>query len=300
MQILILAAGLGTRLRPLTDQMPKPLVPVVDASILEHQVRFAKTLGNVELHANAHHLASQLETAGAKLGFKKVWVEYPEILGTGGPIHRIATEGGADELLILNGDCYCNFDLNAFVNAARNSGAEFALLARDFNKVNTLQVRNGKLCGIANRFTFAENFGSDAADETATFSGISWYSKKALQEIRAEERDVRDFWKRMIQAGRGPFICINRDANATWIDMGTPEGLRNAVNARLAELKVENWIDASVQKNFVAANGTVVNAGAVVGENAKLDNVILLPGAVVNAWETLRNEIRGKDFSWRL
>ena len=61
LHVLILAAGLGTRLKPLTDSCPKPLVPVVDASILEHQVRFVKTLGDVTLHVNAHHLAEKLE-----------------------------------------------------------------------------------------------------------------------------------------------------------------------------------------------------------------------------------------------
>lgn len=75
LNVLILAAGLGTRLRPLTSGVPKPLVPVVDASILELQMRKAKMLGDVTLHANAHYLADQIVAEGVRLGFEKIWVE---------------------------------------------------------------------------------------------------------------------------------------------------------------------------------------------------------------------------------
>ena len=64
LNVLILAAGLGTRLRPLTNDMPKPLVPVVDASILDLQARKARLIGNIRLHANAHYLAEGLVKTG--------------------------------------------------------------------------------------------------------------------------------------------------------------------------------------------------------------------------------------------
>ena len=60
LNVLILAAGLGTRLRPLTSEIPKPLVRVYDKSILEIQMERAKSLGDVRLHANAHYLADQI------------------------------------------------------------------------------------------------------------------------------------------------------------------------------------------------------------------------------------------------
>ena len=145
LNVLILAAGLGTRLRPLTNDVPKPLVPVVDASILDLQARKARAIGNVRLHANAHYLAEQVVEAGNALGFEKVWVEQPEILGTAGPLRRIYAEGYRGGLLVMNGDAYCNFDLRAFVSnaqslAARPDGPQVALLAVDFPKVNTFRV----------------------------------------------------------------------------------------------------------------------------------------------------------------
>ena len=110
LNVLILAAGLGTRLRPLTNEIPKPLVRVYDKSILEIQMERAKSLGDIRLHANAHYLAEQIVSEGERLGFERVWEE-PEILGTAGPLRRIYAAGYRGGLLIMNGDAYCNFDL---------------------------------------------------------------------------------------------------------------------------------------------------------------------------------------------
>ena len=158
LNVLILAAGLGTRLRPLTNDVPKPLVPVVDASILDLQARKARLIGNIRLHANAHYLADQVVAAGKTLGFEKVWVELPDILGTAGPLKRIYNEGYRGGLLIMNGDAYCDFDLKTFVKnaqerAAQPNGPQVALLAVDFPKVNTFRVGpDGRLAGVVGRF----------------------------------------------------------------------------------------------------------------------------------------------------
>ena len=223
LNVLILAAGLGTRLRPLTNEIPKPLVRVFDKSTLEIQVDRAKSLGEVRLHANAHYLAEQVVSAGERLGFEKVWVE-PEILGTAGPLKRIYNEGYRGGLLIMNGDAYCSFDLAAFVQNARaayevgkadgSNRGEVALLAVDFPKVNTFRVgADGCLAGVAGRF------GSEGGT-AATFSGISWYSDDALARICDGEFDIREFWKQEIAAGRAPFVDMSQ-LHATWIDMGT-------------------------------------------------------------------------------
>ncbi|OWV15109.1 sugar phosphate nucleotidyltransferase [Fibrobacter sp. UWH1] len=279
MNVLILAAGLGTRLRPLTSDVPKPLVPVVDASILEQQAVKANGIGNVRLHANAHYLAEQVVAEGKRLGFEKVWVE-PEILGTAGPLKRIYNEGYRGGLLIMNGDAYCSFDLKAFVENAKRTFASaqdgsapgVALLAVDFPKVNTFRVnKDGRLVGIAGRFGSEEG-------AAATFSGVSYYSDEALARIADGEFDIREFWKQEIAAGRPPFVDMSQ-MNATWIDMGSPEGLMAACRARLDELGVDSWTDERV----AVTRDSIVFAGATVGEG-----------------ETVENEIRGKGFSWKI
>lgn len=277
LNVLILAAGLGTRLRPLTSEIPKPLVRVFDKSILEIQMERAKSLGDVRLHANAHYLADQIVSEGKRLGFEKVWVEQPEILGTAGPLRRIYAAGYRGGLLIMNGDAYCNFDLGAFVRNARNR-CDVALLAVDFPKVNTFRVgADGRLAGVAGRFGATEGV-------PATFSGISWYSDEALSRIRDGEFDIREFWKQEIAAGRAPFVDMSQ-LHATWIDMGSPEGLMAAVEARLQELGHD-------------PNEAVVEPGVDLPAGVKITHSVIFKGAEIQPGETIENEIRGKDFRW--
>ena len=288
LNVLILAAGLGTRLRPLTSEIPKPLVRVYDKSILEIQMERAKSLGDVRLHANAHYLADQIVSEGERLGFEKVWVEMPEILGTAGPLRRIYAAGYRGGLLIMNGDAYCNFDLQAFVRNARaayeagkadgSNRCEIALLAVDFPKVNTFRVSaDGCLAGVAGRF------GADTGT-AATFSGISWYSDEALARIRDGEFDIREFWKQEIAAGRAPFVDMSQ-LHATWIDMGSPEGLMAAVEARLAECGRDK-------------DEAVVEPGVVIPDGVKIAHSVIFKGAEISPGETIENEIRGKGFKW--
>ena len=285
LNVLILAAGLGTRLRPLTNDVPKPLVPVVDASILDLQARKARAIGSVRLHANAHYLAEQVVSAGGTLGFEKVWVELPDILGTAGPLKRIYNEGYRGGLLIMNGDAYCNFDLKAFVEnaqalAAQPDGPQVALLAVDFPKVNTFRVGvDCRLAGVVGRFGSEEGL-------PATFSGVSWYSDVALSRIRDGEFDIREFWKQEIAAGRAPFVDMTQ-LHATWIDMGSPEGLMSAVEARLKELGRD-------------VNEAVVEDGVQVPAGVTIKHSVIYAGAEIQPGETIENEIRGKGFKWKI
>ena len=289
LNVLILAAGLGTRLRPLTNEIPKPLVRVYDKSILEIQMERAKSLGDICLHANAHYLAEQIVREGERLGFERVWVE-PEILGTAGPLRRIYAAGYRGGLLIVNGDAYCNFDLALFVRNARaayeagkadgSNRGEVALLAVDFPKVNTFRVgADGCLVGVAGRFGSEDGL-------AATFSGISWYSDDALSRIRDGEFDIREFWKQEIAAGRAPFVDMSQ-LHATWIDMGSPEGLMAAVDARLVECGRDK-------------NEAVVELGVVIPEGVKIAHSVIFKGAEIQPGETIENEIRGRGFVWKV
>ena len=299
LSILLLAAGLGTRLRPLTLQMPKPLVPVADESILVRQANLARTVPGAPLHINAFYLADKLKTAAESIGFSKVWVESPEILGTGGPLHRMYAEGFRGELLVMNSDCHCRFDLNDFIRNARNSGASFALLGVDFPKVNSIAVDSkGFLSRVNKRFDLGTSV------TPVTFSGISWYSERALSEILGEERDVVRFWERKAKAGDAPWVDLSQK-NSPWIDMGSPEGLMRACLARLAELRTDRWIYpgsplASDSAFLARSSDFVIQEGAAVPASATLKNAVLFAGAQVNENELVTNEIRGLNFNWKL
>ena len=133
------------------------------------------------------------------------------------------------------------------------------------------------LAGVAGRF------GADTGT-TATFSGISWYSDEALARIRDGEFDIREFWKQEIAAGRAPFVDMSQ-LHATWIDMGSPEGLMAAVEARLVECGRDK-------------NEAVVEPGVVIPDGVKIAHSVIFKGAEIQPGETIENEIRGKGFRW--
>ena len=146
--------------------------------------------------------------------------------------------------------------------------------------MNTFRVgTDGRLAGVVGRFGATEG-------APATFSGVSWYSDEALSRIRDGEFDIREFWKQEIAAGRAPFIDMSQ-LHATWIDMGSPEGLMAAVEARLKELGRD-------------MNEAVVEPGVELPAGVKIRHSVIYVGAEIAEGETIENEIRGKGFAWKL
>ena len=129
----------------------------------------------------------------------------------------------------------------------------------------------------------AGRFGADTGT-AATFSGISWYSDDALARIRDGEFDIREFWKQEIAAGRAPFVDMSQ-LHATWIDMGNPEGLMAATDARKQELGRDK-------------NESVVEPAVEIPDGVKIAHSVIFKGAEIHSGETIENEIRGKDFKW--
>ncbi|MBC04373.1 MAG: hypothetical protein CMJ34_13895 [Phycisphaerae bacterium] len=123
----LLAAGFGSRLRPLTLARPKPLLPMCGAPMLDHVLAHVRQHGHTDVLVNAHHLWKQVaawaETRGVALQ-----VELPEILGTGGGL-KAAEDRLADVFVVVNGDILSDVDLTALADAVTEGGAAMALRA---------------------------------------------------------------------------------------------------------------------------------------------------------------------------
>ncbi|MBI5728745.1 MAG: nucleotidyltransferase family protein [Candidatus Magasanikbacteria bacterium] len=129
MQVIILAGGLGTRLRPLTDATPKPLLPVKGKPIIEHAIlNFAKH-GIKDIILSVGYHAQKIRDYfgnGEKWGVKIDYAIETEPLGTGGAIKR-AAQGLAGTFLAINGDNLADFDWTEMLSAHRESGAQITL-----------------------------------------------------------------------------------------------------------------------------------------------------------------------------
>ncbi len=299
LSVLVLAAGLGTRLKPYTDQIPKPLAPIVDKSILAHQLDSISSLGKVtpvsHVGANAHYLAEQVKAAALALGFDHVFQELPNILGTGGPLNRVYEHGWKGELLVMNSDNFHDFDLGAFVVAARQSKAPFALLCMDYAPANNLECdARGLICGRDGKYSVG------IAARKVAFSGIAWYSEETLSRIALDDFNVVDFWKREAERGVLPLAYLEQEGR-TWIDMGSPQGFYRACEARLAQLGISAWADPTLSLNAnQLGQGAVIHAPTTLGSDCRFAHCIVLPGAEIPSGSVVEHCIKGKGFQWDL
>src|SRR5919198_4547750 len=129
MQALILAGGEGTRLRPLTTTVPKPVVPLVDRPFIRFMIDWLGRHGVDDVVMSCGHLASGVRNVlgdGSALGIKLRYVEEPRPLGTGGAL-KYAEPLPADRLLMLHGDVLTDLNLTAQMGQHERTGARATL-----------------------------------------------------------------------------------------------------------------------------------------------------------------------------
>jgi len=126
MRALVLSAGIGERLRPLTETVPKPLVEVGGRRLIHYPLLMLKHAGIREIAINTHHLPRAVEAAlgtGARLGIDIIWAPEPTLLGTGGPLNGLRGFLGTDTFVIANCDTILDLELNEAIRFHRDRGA---------------------------------------------------------------------------------------------------------------------------------------------------------------------------------
>jgi mannose-1-phosphate guanylyltransferase len=133
MKAMVLAAGLGTRLRPLTNDRPKALVEVGGRPVITYNLALLRHFGITDVVVNLHHHGDALRTAlgdGAALGLTIAYSPEDPLLDTGGGIRHAQSLLGGDDFLVLNGDTIIDLPLDRLVASHRASGAVATLVLR--------------------------------------------------------------------------------------------------------------------------------------------------------------------------
>jgi len=133
MKAMILAAGFGTRLRPLTNTVPKPMVPIMNRPILEHTIHLLRTHGIQDITVNLHHLPEIIQDHfgdGRDFGVNLHWSHEPEILGTAGGIKKAQEFLDGEAFLVINSDVVTDCDLSKVISFHKAKDSALTLVVR--------------------------------------------------------------------------------------------------------------------------------------------------------------------------
>jgi mannose-1-phosphate guanylyltransferase len=286
---MVLCAGLGTRLRPLTARVPKPAVPVGGVPLVRWTMALLAGAGVRRVAVNVHHLPDAMEAAAAAaagaLGLPLAVSREPVIAGTGGALREArAALTGADAIVLFNGDVLFDVDLSAALAAHRATGALATMVLLPMPAGASYAAVEVDASGAVRRI--AGKFGPGGAGLTAWhFSGVHVLSPELLARVPAEpfEADVnRHVYPPLMASGaiRG-FV-----ASGAWDDLGTPARYLAANRALLSgAFPRARFAGADPLAGAAAlAPGVHVAPGAVVHPGARLHGPVLLaPGAEVDA-----------------
>ena len=225
MKAMILAAGLGTRLRPLTETMPKPLLPVAGTPLIVWNLLLLRRYGVTEVLINLHHLGPMIEQAlgdGARYGLSLTYSREPVILGTGGGIKQAEPFFEGRPFLVLNGDTLLELDLGALMQAHREGDALATMVLREdpeaerWGPVEVDQAR--QVLSINGRGRGRTGSGPT---RMLMFAGVHVMHPRLLREVPVgRESSIIEAYVRAIAGGER---ILGYRMAGYWSDVGTPE-----------------------------------------------------------------------------
>jgi NDP-sugar pyrophosphorylase family protein len=191
---MILAAGFGTRLGSLSDERPKPLLPVADVPLIRYSLALLEGHGLTEVAINLHHRGSLIvdEVARDPGGMQVTWSREEEILGTGGGLKRMAdwlTRGGTSPFLVLNGKLVVDVDLHALLEIHRRTGAVATMVVREVDDAERWGAidlgegldEGGRVVGIIGERTDPRA----AVRKSTMFTGVHVVSPSLIERLPA-------------------------------------------------------------------------------------------------------------------
>lgn len=299
MKAVVLVGGEGTRLRPLTDTMPKPLVSLVDRPILDHVLDHLGRHGVGEVVLSSAYLEEKFrDFLGRRREPRITWITEADPLGTGGAIvHALGALDTDQPFLALNGDILTDLDLTALVarHREREAAATIALQhvedARPFGLVAT--ETDGRVLEF--REKPADPVPGDVNAGTYVLEPSALQGWAADTNVSIE----REIFPKLIADGRPLYGFAN---DAYWIDLGTPEQYLRASFDLLdglvggAEGYEAPHIESSgVHEDGIVGHHVVARPGASVAANAAVEESVLLEGAVVDGSAVVRRSILGPN-----
>lgn len=270
MKAMVLAAGLGTRLRPLTFEIPKPMVPVIDRPVMAHIVDLCRRQGFDQLIANLHYFP---DTIRDYFGDSIEYRYEEELLGTAGGVRNVRDFFGDDPVVIISGDALSDIDLNALVERHRSHGGIGTLTVKRVDDTReygvVLHDADGRISG------FQEKPHPDEALSDLGNCGIYCFSPQIFDYFpETEFVDWANDVFPVLLENDVPFYI--HEINEYWNDVGSLDELRSGTfDALSGALKIE------VPESAPVPGDAEVSGDVWIGENCTIGSGVKLMGPVV-------------------
>ena len=276
---LLLAAGYGSRLRPLTDCMPKALLPIYGTPLLDLHLAAIGRAGRIVI--NTHHLAAQIaEHVRRHPWHDRITLSHePKIRGTGGALVHARKLLFSDPCVVINTDTLYTPPLEAALQHHRAGGYPATMILSPDPLHRNVTAQAGRATGIL----------LDRTNEDAfTFTGCHLVSQELIAQLPAAGfHDIRETYLELIRRGQlGAYID---DRGAGLIDIGTPQRYLAAHRAVRAPVGIQlaedyGFIDAGAHIGAGARiRGSIVMSAAKVDAGCLIEHAIVAPGARVSA-----------------
>jgi mannose-1-phosphate guanylyltransferase len=295
MKAVVLVGGEGTRMRPLTETIPKPLLPLLDRRSLDHVLDHLARHGVHEVVLSSPYLEAKFHPfIEARAGDPAItWITETEALGTGGAVVNALEQLGSEPFFALNGDILTDLDLSGMFAEHRAHGAAVSIALHRVEDARAFGLVATDADGRVREFREKP----EEAMPGDINAGTYLLDPEALRDWRPGEPASieREIFPAVIAAGHHVHAFAS---DAYWLDLGTPEKYRQA-HFDMIEGKVHGvsypapWIadDAQVDLRAHLGRWVAVGAGASIGPQAQVDDSVLLPDARVGAQAKLLRSI---------
>jgi mannose-1-phosphate guanylyltransferase len=316
MQAVILVGGEGTRLRPLTSTVPKPVVPLVDRPFMAYMLEWLKRHGIEDIVLAMGYLPTAVRNVlgdGSAWGVNLRYVEEPDPRGTAGAL-KYAEDLLDERFLLLNGDVLTDIDLSAQIAQHERTGAKATLALVPVDDPTAYGLVRLEDDGAVREFV--EKPSPDQVD-TNLISAGAYVLERSILDLVPPDVNVsieREVWPRLIGHGLYAFA-----AEAYWLDIGTPErylqgtfdiiegnvdtAVRDDLGDTYRSVQASATIDgrvvppAVIERQCQVGHGAqvgplvVLGQGAAVGAGAVVERSVVLQGAVVGDGCVVRDAI---------
>jgi len=274
---MVLAAGLGTRLRPLTDLLPKPIVPVGDGTALGQVLARLAAARSAPIVVNVHHGAARVRAAVQREHPRVMISEERDLLGTAGGLAYAAQALGEGNVLVWNADCLVDVDVERLIGDHVAGSAEATLV------VQRRPPGKGSV-GLDERGQVVRLRGERFAGETSggEFLGVHVIGSSLRARLPSVGCVVGDVYIPAMMRGASLRAV---DYDGPFVDIGTP---RSYLEANLAWLARHapggHWVGAGADvSSSVSIQHAIVGAGAFVRGHGVIERCVVWPGATAIA-----------------